>query len=302
MTNKEIILEIEKLKKDKNAVILVHNYQLSEIQDIADYLGDSLALSRKAGQTNADIILFCGVYFMAETAKILSPHKKVLIPDKNAGCPMADMITPEDVRKLRQQHPDAIIVSYVNSSAEVKAESDICCTSSNAVKVVESLPKDKPIIFIPDKYLGDYVRTQTKRDIILWNGYCPTHLMIKASDVLNLKQKHSDSEVLVHPECSRDVIDVADYVYSTAGMGSHAEKSNKKEFIIGTENGMLYRLQKDNPDKKFYYVSDSVICPNMKLITLEKVLWALQEEKEEIVLEKEIIEKAKKAVNRMIEI
>jgi quinolinate synthase len=302
MNNQQIIEKIEKLKKQKNAVILAHNYQIAEVQDIADYTGDSLGLSQIVSKTDADIIVFAGVYFMAETAKILSPHKKVLITDKTAGCPMADMITAEDVKKLRQENPDAIIVAYVNTSAEVKAEVDVCCTSGNAVKLIESLDKDKDIIFVPDKYLGGFVNKVTNRNMILWHGYCPTHIAILPEDVKNAKKIHPNAEVLVHPECREDVIELVDYAFSTAQMSKHVEKSDCNEFIIGTENGMLHRLKKDNPKKEFYSITERSICPNMKKTTLEKVLWSLEKEEFEITLSEDIIKKAKKSVNKMISI
>lgn len=242
--NINIIDRILKLKLEKNAVILAHNYQIDEVQDIADFVGDSLQLSIEASKTKADLIVFCGVHFMAETAKIISPQKKVLIPDANAGCPMAEMITANDLTDLRKQYPDAVVVCYVNSTAEVKALSDICCTSSNAVKVVNSILAEKQIIFIPDKYLGSYVQSQTGRKMILWNGYCPTHVMINVKSIIELKKLHLDAEVLVHPECRPDVIEISDKVLSTGQMLSYVKSSNKKEFIIGTEIGIIHRLKK----------------------------------------------------------
>jgi quinolinate synthase len=296
-----IIEKINRLRKEKNAVILAHNYQLPEVQDIADYVGDSLGLSIEASKTKADLIVFCGVHFMAETAAIICPDKKVIMPDDNAGCPMADMINADDVKKLRSEHPKAIVVAYVNTSAEVKAESDYCCTSANAVKVVEKL-SDKEIIFIPDKYLGDYVSKQTGKKMTLFNGYCPTHVKILPEHINEAKKKYPKAIVIVHPECRPEVISMADKVASTGGMIKFVKESRDSEFIIGTEIGMLHRLQKENPNKKFYPASDLAICPNMKKTTLEKVLWSLEEEKTEIKVPQNIATKAKLAIDRMLQI
>jgi quinolinate synthase len=300
--NIEIIDNILKLKAEKDAIILAHNYQIGEVQDIADFVGDSFQLSYEASKTKKKIIVFCGVQFMAETAKILSPEKKVLLPDENSGCPMADMITANQLKKLRDKNPGAVVVCYVNSSAEVKALSDICCTSANAVRVVESIPKNKKIIFIPDKYLGSYVQSQTGRELILWNGYCPTHIMIGVKDIIKLKKEYLDAVVMVHPECTPDVINIADKVASTGGMLKYARKSRKKDFIIGTEIDIIHRLKKENPDKNFYPVTIKAICPDMKLINLEKLMWSLKEEKYEIKIEADVIRKAKIAINRMMAI
>ncbi|GAH28443.1 unnamed protein product [marine sediment metagenome] len=298
----EFLDNIIKLKTKKNAIILAHNYQIGEVQDIADFVGDSLELSIEASKAQGKIIVFCGVHFMAETAKILSPAKKVLLPDKNSGCPMADMINATQLKKLRNEHPDAVVVCYVNSTAEVKALSDICCTSSNAVNVVKSIPKNKEIIFIPDKYLGDYVQSQTGRKLILWNGYCPTHVMINVKNIIKLKKEHLDATVIVHPECTPDVINIADEVTSTRGILKYVKKSKKKKFIIGTEIGILHRLKKENPAKTFYTATSQAICPNMKLINLEKVLWSLEDERYEIKVSQETIQKARSAIDRMIAI
>jgi len=300
--NIELIDSIIKLKAEKEAIILAHNYQIGEVQDIADFVGDSLGLSIEASKAPGKIIVFCGVHFMAETAKILSPAKKVLLPDKSSGCPMADMINASQLEKLKKEHPGAVVVCYVNTSAEVKALSDICCTSSNAVNVVKSIPKSKEIIFIPDKYLGDYVQRQTGREFILWNGYCPTHVMINTKEIIELKKVHLDAVVIVHPECTPDVIDIADKVASTGGMLRYVKNSEKKEFIIGTEIGIIHRLKKENPDKTFYPATSKAICPNMKLINLEKILWSLEDEKYEIKVPQEIIRKARTAIERMIAI
>ena len=300
-TSIKIIEEINRLKKEKDAIILAHNYQIGEVQDIADYVGDSLGLSIKASEVNNKVIVFCGVRFMAETAKILNPLKTVLLPDKSAGCPMADMITARDVIELKEKHPGAIIVCYVNSTAEVKANVDICCTSANAVQVVNSLPKDKEIIFIPDKHLGSYVESQTGRKMILWNGYCPTHAFIDAKSVIKMKKEHPEAEVLVHPECNSEVIKTADQVLSTGGMLEYARQSSGREFIIGTEIGIIYRLKKQNPGKIFYPANNNIICPNMKLINLEKIMWSLEDNVYKINLPGNIIKKARLSLERMKE-
>lgn len=300
-TSIKIIEEINRLKKEKDAIILAHNYQIGEVQDIADYVGDSLGLSIKASEVNNKVIVFCGVRFMAETAKILNPLKTVLLPDKSAGCPMADMITARDVIELKEKHPGAIVVCYVNSTAEVKANVDICCTSANAVQVVNSLPKDKEIIFIPDKHLGSYVESQTGRKMILWNGYCPTHAFIDAKSVIKMKKEHPEAEVLVHPECNSEVIKTADQVLSTGGMLEYARQSSGREFIIGTEIGIIYRLKKQNPGKIFYPANNNIICPNMKLINLEKIMWSLEDNVYEINLPGNIIKKARLSLERMKE-
>ena len=291
---------IQKLKEEKDAIILAHNYQIGEVQDIADFVGDSLQLSIEASKVTNSIIIFCGVHFMAETAKILNPDKMVLLPDSNAGCPMADMITADQLRGLKEKHPGAAVICYVNSTAEVKALSDICCTSSNAIKVVESIPEGKDIIFIPDKYLGSYVQEKTGRKMIFWNGYCPTHIRINAKQIIELKKKHLDSEVIVHPENTPEVIEVADRVESTGGMLKYMKNSNNKSFIVGTEVGIIHRLKKENPDKEFIPAFAKAVCPNMKLTDLEKILWALEGEETKIEVPEEIAVKAKSAIDRMI--
>lgn len=297
----DIINKINKLRKEKSAVILAHNYQLPEVQDIADYVGDSLGLSIEASKTDAKLIVFCGVHFMAETAAIICPDKKVVMPDINAGCPMADMITPEDVRMLKARNPGAIVVAYVNTSAEVKAEADYCCTSANAVKVVEKL-KDKDIIFIPDKYLGDYVSRQTGKKMVLFNGFCPTHVRILPEHIIAAKKEHPNAAVIVHPECLPEVISMADKIASTGGMIKYVKGAKDQEFIIGTETGLLHRLRKENPGKKFYPATDLAICPNMKKTTLEKILWALEDEINVITVPLQIAAKARLAIDRMLEI
>lgn len=302
MHKQEIRDRIQELKKKHNAVILVHNYQIPEVQDIADYMGDSLELSRTASQLDAKIIVFCGVHFMAETAAILCPGKKVLIPDLHAGCPMANMINAVQVCELKHKHPKAVVVAYVNTSAEVKAEVDICCTSTNAVKVVSALKEVPEIIFIPDKYLAHYVSKETGRELITWDGFCPTHVRILPEDIQREKELHPLAKVVAHPECRPEVISLADSVKSTSGMCRFIKESNSNEFIIGTEIGLIYRLQKENPQKKFYPASPLATCPNMKEITLEKVLWALLDMQFEVKVPKNIRIKAKKAVDKMLEI
>lgn len=293
--------EVAELKEKLNAVILVHNYQAPEIQEIADIRGDSLGLSREAAQTDADVIVFCGVLFMAETAAILSPDKTVLLPVKEAGCPMADMITVEGVLALREQNPGAPVVCYVNSSAEVKAESDICCTSANAIEVVNSLDAER-VIFVPDKHLGRYVMEHTDKEIIAHEGFCPTHARLTVEDVIKAKKDHPNTAFVAHPECRIDVLSQADHVASTSGMFTYARDSGAQEFIIGTENGMLYMLHRENPDKKFYPASELMTCPNMRLNTLEHVVEAMEELKHLITVDKGIRERARKCLDRMLAI
>ncbi len=297
----ELFKEIEKLKKERNAIILAHNYQIPEVQDIADYVGDSLGLSIQASKTEADVIVFCGVHFMAETAKILSPEKKVLLPDPESGCPMADMITADELRELKAQHPKASALCYVNTSADVKAQCDMCCTSANAVGIVAEHMKDaKEIIFVPDKYLGTFVAGKTGRDFILWQGYCPIHARMIPEDIEEQKDKHPDAEVLVHPECTPALTAIADKVLSTEGMCRYAIKSTNTEFIIATEVGILHRMKKENPEKKFYPASEKAVCPNMKRTTLEKVLWSLQDLKHEVDVPADIMTRARKSIDGML--
>jgi quinolinate synthase len=299
--NKDLVNEIMKLKTSKNAVILSHNYELGEVQDIADFVGDSLELSQKAAKTDADVIVFCGVHFMAETASILNPDKKVLLPDLNAGCPMANMITAPQLIAKKKEIPDAAVVCYINSSAKVKAESDICCTSANAIKVVQSL-EAQHILFVPDQYLGHYVSTKVNKKFTFWPGYCPTHARIRPEDIIRLKTQYPNAKVMIHPECRPDSIALADEVLSTSGMLRFAHSTPSKEIIVGTELGMIYRLRKENPGKTFIPVSEQAICPRMKLITLEKILWSLQEMSPEIKVPEVVRVRALKAVNRMLKI
>lgn len=290
---------IKALKEQKNAVIVAHFYQPDEIQEIADFVGDSLELSRYAKDSDADKIVLCGVWFMAGSAKLLSPEKTVMISNKLAGCPMADMVTPNDVMKLRARHPAAAVVTYVNSSVEVKAVSDICCTSSNAVKIVESLPNEE-IIFLPDRNLGRYVARFTDKKIILFDGYCPTHNRIFIEHIDIARREHPGVEILVHPECTHDVIDAADFVGSTAQIIKYATESNNKAFIIGTEQGILYPLRQKNPDKDFYMLSENFICPNMKKTSLTDVEDCLETGANAIELDEEIIHAASKSLFRML--
>ena len=295
----ELIGKILDLKKKRNAVILAHNYQLGEVQDIADFIGDSLGLSQNAAKTDAAVIVFCGVRFMAETASILCPDKIVLLPDINAGCPMANMITAEKLREKKKEVPAATVVCYVNSTAEVKAESDICCTSANAVKVVESLDAQE-ILFVPDQYLGHYISTKTGKKMLLRPGFCPTHVRIQPEHIVRLREEYPQAKVVVHPECRPEVIALADEVLSTGGMCRYARRSEVKEMIVGTEMGIIHRLKKENPDKRFIPVSEQAICPNMKLITLEKVLWSLEEMTPEVKVPEDIRLKAKSVVDKML--
>ncbi|MFA5286777.1 MAG: quinolinate synthase NadA [Candidatus Omnitrophota bacterium] len=304
MTKEIGILEekIKELKKKRGAIILAHNYQLPEVQDVADYRGDSLELSRIASKTDAKVIIFCGVYFMAETASILSPEKKVIMPDSNAGCPMANMLKASELKKLKGEHPKAVVVGYVNTSAEVKAELDYCCTSTNAIAIVNALRDKEEIIFVPDKYLADFVSKKTGRQLIIWNGFCPTHIRILPEDVKREKKFHPFAKVMVHPECLPQVVSIADAVLSTSQMSKFAKESEATEFIVGTEIGLIYRLKKDNPRKEFYPASERAVCPNMKRTTQEKILFALEELREEVKVSDEIRQRAKKSIDRMLEI
>lgn len=294
-----MIDEILALKKEHNAVILAHNYQVPEVQDIADLIGDSLELSRAAARLDADVIIFCGVDFMAETAAILSPQKKVVLPAKDAWCPMAHMITPEQLQEMKALYPDAATVCYVNSTAEVKAESDVCCTSANGVQVVNSLEQDR-VIFVPDRNLASYVSRFTKKQIIPWNGYCYVHDRFTPDEIRAARELHPNAEVLVHPECRPEVIDAADYVFSTSGMGRHARTSEAREFVIGTELGMIYRLKKDNPLKEFYPLSNKAVCQNMKKTSVDKVLRALQTLEPRVTVPPEIASRARGSIERML--
>lgn len=296
----EIIKKINDLKKKRNAIILAHNYQLPEIQEIADFSGDSLELSQKAKESNCEVIVFCGVDFMAETASILCPEKVILLPDINARCPMAEAINAEEVKKLKDKHPDATVVAYVNTYADVKAESDVCCTSANAVEVIRSIDNEK-VIFLPDKYLGDYVAKLTNKNIISSHSYCHVHIKISEEHIIKLKEEHPEAKVVVHPECKPEVINLADKVASTSGMIKYCKESQDREFIIATETGLIYRLEKECKGKKFYPACETSICPNMKLIILEKVLFALEKMNYIIKVPDEIAQRARKSIEKMYE-
>ncbi len=298
----ELVDRIKKLKKERHAVILAHNYQRPEVQDIADYVGDSLGLSVQASQTEADVIVFCGVHFMAETAKILSPAKTVLLPDKDSACPMADMINADQLRQLKARHPGAKVLCYVNTSAEVKAECDMCCTSSNASEIARKAfaPQEK-VIFIPDKYLAHYTAARAGREFIVWRGFCPTHVRILPEAIAEQKRLHPQAKVIVHPENRPEVIALADAVLSTGGMSRFAREDAAQEFIVGTEIGILHRMKKENPSKTFYPASDMAICPNMKRTTLEKVLWSLEEMTFQIEVPPDTMERARHCITKMLE-
>lgn len=299
--------EIDKLKKKKNAVILAHYYQEPDIQDIADYIGDSLGLSQQAAKTDADIIVFAGVHFMAETAKILSPSKKVLLPDVKAGCSLADSCPPHLFKKFKEAYPDHLVITYVNCTAELKAMSDIVCTSSNAVGIVESLPKDQKIIFAPDKNLGAYVAKKTGRDLVLWNGACMVHEIFSREKITKLKERYPNAKLLAHPECEEVILKMADYIGSTTGIVKYASKSPDKEFIVATEAGIIHKMQKENPDKTFIPAPPNNNCacndcPHMKRNTLEKLYLCLKNELPEIFVPKDIIERAVVPIERMLSI
>jgi len=296
---KEFRGQITQLKKQQNAIILSHYYQRPEVQDIADYVGDSFGLSQQAAQTKADVIVFCGVHFMAESAYILSPHKTILLPEPEAGCPMADMADVDDLIMLKAKYPDAAVVSYVNTTAAVKAESDICCTSANVLKVVDSLTQDT-IIFTPDRNMGRYIANQSDKKIILWEGYCYTHDRLKVEDVLKAKLSHPGSKIMVHPECPSDVIEAADYVTGTTGMLKLARTSNISTFIVGTEMGLGHALEKEAPTKKFIFPSKHLVCANMKMNTLEKVYNSLKTMSPRVTVSQDIMNRAKLALDRML--
>jgi len=299
--SQELVEKITRLKSERNAVLLVHNYQNPEIQDLADFAGDSLGLSRQAAATTADVIVFCGVHFMAQTAKLLSPSKTVLLPDAGAGCPMADMITPEDMRQLRAEHPRAAAVAYVNTTAEVKAEVDVCCTSANALKVIEAVGKEaEEVLFVPDKNLAHWVAQQTNVKIIPYRGFCPTHVWITAEAVRQKRAEHPHALFMCHPECEPEVVALADEVLSTSGMLKSAQKTDATEIIVGTEIGLLYPLRKANPGKTFYGFP-AAVCPNMKKTTLEKVAAALETMQPQIEIPEGIAARARLSVERMVQ-
>jgi quinolinate synthase len=299
---KNLAARIDRLRGERHAVILAHNYQIPEVQDVADVVGDSLAMAREAARVeDAEVIVLCGVRFMAETAKLMNPDRPVLIPDPNAGCPMADMILPRELAEAKARYPDAAVVCYVNSSAAVKAMSDVCCTSANAVRVVESLPEDRPIVFVPDQSLGDYIARQTGREnIVLWPGFCPTHHRILPEHVEARRAEHPDAEVCVHPECTRDVIELADFVGSTSQILRHVAESPKKTFVIATELGVCHTLRQQNPEKTIVQITNLADCPNMKLNTLEKVAWSLEDMQYEVEIPEAVAVPARRAIERML--
>lgn len=306
MTNDQLKQEIIRLKKEKNAVILGHYYQRDEIQDLSDYIGDSLALAQRAQDCDNDIIVFCGVHFMAETAKILNPSRKVLLPDMNASCSLAESCPAEEFAKFKADHPDHMVISYVNCSAEIKALSDLICTSGNAEKLVRSLPDDQKIIFAPDKNLGGYINSVTGRNMLLWNGVCTVHDALHAENVLKLKLQYPDAPVIAHPECNKALLEVSDFVGSTKAMLTYIKQTPKKQFIVATETGILYEMRKENPDKEFIVVGSGescncADCAHMKLNTLEKLYNCLNDETPEILMSAELIEKAKKPIVRMLD-
>ncbi len=297
--------EIADLKKKRKAIILAHNYQVGEVQDVADYLGDSLGLAREAMKTNAEVILFAGVHFMAETASIMCPDKKVIVPDLAAGCSLADMIKPEQVREWKRAHPDGMVVAYVNTSADVKAESDYCCTSANAVNVVKAIPADKEILFIPDFYLGTFVQNQTgRKNMTIWKGYCPSHTLIQSSEISTLRKANPEAEFLMHPECGclTKSMHLADKILSTEGMVKYVGQSSAKKFIIATETGILHRMQRDHPEKCFIPASPQSVCGYMKMNTLEKIVDSLENLRYEVKVPKALADKARLPIERMVSI
>lgn len=302
MNKQELVENIAKLKKERNAVIVAHNYQIDDVQEIADIVGDSFALSRYCATSPHEVIVFCGVHFMAESAKLLSPEKTVLLPEIDAGCPMAEMVTAEALREAKKKHPDAAVVCYINSTAEVKAECDICCTSSNAVKVIRSI-KQEEIIFVPDCNLGNYVSKMVpEKRIIFWEGFCATHHRVKPEDVKKIRELHPDAILLIHPECKPEVVALADFVGSTKQIIDYAASSDASKFIIGTEMGVMYKLKKDSPNKQFYLLAPGLVCPNMKKTSLNSVYEALRDMKYNIVLDEQVMEKARKPLDRMLQV
>lgn len=298
--DRQLMQEIKQLKQARNAIILAHVYQRPEVQEVADFVGDSLELSRRAAEAEADVIVFCGVHFMAESAAILAPDKAVLLPELKAGCPMADMVTAEALRAKKLELPGAVVVAYVNTSAEVKGESDICCTSANAVKVIQSIPADKQILFVPDRNLGTYVAAQTGRPMILWEGYCNTHDRVSEHDVLEAKRKHPGAMLLVHPECRPEVTAHADFIGSTSAIVKYARESEHREFIIGTEMGILHQLDKQCPGKVFHLATEKLVCPNMKVTNLDKVKKALENMQPQVKVSAQVREKALASLERML--
>ncbi len=299
--NRELRERLAQLKKERNAIILAHYYQRDEIQEVADFRGDSFLLAQKAAETDADTIVFCGVHFMGESAKILAPNKTVIIPDERAGCPMADMVNVEGLRELKRKHPNAKVVTYINSSAEIKAETDIVCTSANAVKVIQSVDSDE-IIWVPDKNLGDYVSKFTDKKMIIWEGYCNTHDMLTVKDVVEMRQQYPNALFVVHPECRPEVVKMADFVGSTTAIIDYCKKSEHQEFIVGTEDGTGYQLRKDSPNKTFHFASKYLVCPNMKVNNLKKLVRCLETMQPEIRVPEDVAERARQSLERMLQV
>jgi quinolinate synthase len=299
--NRELKERLLQLKKERNAIILAHYYQRDEIQEVADFRGDSFLLAQKAAQTDADVIVFCGVHFMGESAKILAPNKTVIIPDERAGCPMADMVNVEGLRALKRQHPNATVVSYINTSADVKSETDICCTSANAVKVIESVESDE-IIWLPDKNLGDYVSKFTNKKMIIWEGYCNTHDMLTVKDVEEMKAQYPNAQFVVHPECRPEVVRLGDFVGSTTAIIKYCKEAPCQEFIVGTEDGTGYQLRMDSPNKQFHFATKYLVCPNMKVNNLKKVVRCLETMQPEIYVPTEVADKARLSLERMLQV
>jgi len=297
--NRMLTERLLELKKERNAIILAHYYQRDEIQEVADFRGDSFLLAQKAAETDADVIVFCGVHFMGESAKILAPNKTVIIPDERAGCPMADMVSVDGLRKLKAQHPHAKVVTYINSSAEIKAETDICCTSANAVKVVNSVEGDD-IIWVPDKNLGHYVQQNTDKNMIIWEGYCNTHDMLTVKDVEEMKEKYPNAQFVVHPECRPEVVALGDFVGSTTAILKYCKESSHQEFIVGTEDGTGYQLRLDSPDKAFHFASKYLVCPNMKVNNLKKLVKCLETMQPQIYVPPHIADQARQSLERML--
>jgi quinolinate synthase len=299
--NRVLRERLMELKKERNAIILAHYYQRDEIQEVADFRGDSFLLAQKAAQTDADVIVFCGVHFMGESAKILAPNKTVIIPDERAGCPMADMVNVDGLRKLKAQHPNATVVTYINSSADIKAETDICCTSANAVRVVNSVESDE-IIWVPDKNLGHYVQQNTDKKMIIWEGYCNTHDMLTVKDVEEMKAKYPHAEFVVHPECRPEVVALGDFVGSTTAIIKHCKESTNKEFIVGTEDGTGYQLRLDSPDKTFHFATKYLVCPNMKVNNLKKLVKCLETMQPQIYVPEQVAAQARLSLERMLQV
>ena len=299
--NRELRERLMQLKKERNAIILAHYYQRDEIQEVADFRGDSFLLAQKAAQTDADTIVFCGVHFMGESAKILAPNKTVIIPDERAGCPMADMVNVDGLRKLKAQHPNATVVTYINSSAEIKAETDICCTSANAVKVVNSVAADE-VIWVPDKNLGHYVQQHTDKKMIIWEGYCNTHDMLTVKDVEEMRAKHPNAQFVVHPECRPEVVALGDFVGSTTAIIKYCKESEHQEFIVGTEDGTGYQLRLDSPDKTFHFATKYLVCPNMKVNNLKKLVRCLETMQPQIYVPPQVADQARLSLERMLQV